>query len=96
MAGINEGVKAMHGIDMYGDHRDDLPESINEKIEEGNQMDALTLGAHQTAITAFYRTIHTLFDQYDLLVTPTLAIEPPSTEYVSGHPKSTGEKCQAH
>lgn len=92
MAGINEGVKNMHGIDMYGDHRDELPESINEKVKEGKQMDALTLGAHQATITAFYRRIHTLFDQYDLLVTPTLAIEPPSTEYVSGPPQINGRE----
>lgn len=90
MAGINEGKKAQHGIDMYGDHREDLPDSIVEKIEDGRQMGALELGAQQSRITTFYRTIHALFEEYDLLVTPTLSIEPPSTEYVSGPPEIDG------
>lgn len=92
MAGINEGVKEMLGIDMYGEHPEELPESITEKVKEGRQMNVLELGAHQAKITAFYRTIHTLFKEYDLLVTPTLSIEPPSTEYVSGPPEINGKE----
>ncbi|MBV0925950.1 amidase [Halomicroarcula limicola] len=92
MAGINEGVKIEHGIDMYADHREELPESIVEKVEEGQEMGALELGAHQAQITDFYETIHRLFEEYDLLATPTLAIEPPSTEYVSGPPEINGKE----
>ncbi|WP_144926268.1 amidase [Halorubrum salsamenti] len=94
MAGINEGVKAEHGIDMYGDHRDELPDSVTEKIEEGQEMAALELGAAQAEITSFFDTIQDLFEEYDLLVTPTLSIEPPSTEYVSGPSEIHGEETR--
>ncbi|ELZ29372.1 glutamyl-tRNA amidotransferase subunit A [Halogeometricum pallidum JCM 14848] len=92
MAGINEGVKVQEGIDMYEDHYEELPDSITEKVEEGRQMSALELGAHQAQITTFYETIHQLFEEYDLLATPTLAIEPPSTEYSSGPPEINSEE----
>ncbi len=92
MAGINEGIKAEQDIDMYGDYRDELPNSVSEKIEEGREMSALELGAAQGTITSFFDTIQDLFEEYDLLVTPTLATKPPSTEYVSGPPEINGEE----
>lgn len=94
MAGINESVKAEHDIDMYGDHRDELPDSVTEKIEEGKEIAALDLGAAQSTITSFFDAIQDLFEEYDLLVTPTLSIEPPSTEYVSGPPEINGEETR--
>jgi amidase/aspartyl-tRNA(Asn)/glutamyl-tRNA(Gln) amidotransferase subunit A len=79
---------------MYGDHRDELPDSVTEKIEEGQEMAALELGAAQAEITSFFDTIQDLFEEYDLLVTPTLSIEPPSTEYVSGPSEIHGEETR--
>lgn len=94
MAGINEGVKAEHDIDMYGNHREELPASVVEKIEDGREMRALELGGAQSTITSFFDTIQDLFEDYDLLVTPTLSIKPPSMEYVSGPPKINGEETR--
>ncbi|WP_162993875.1 amidase family protein [Halalkalicoccus subterraneus] len=48
----------------------------------------------QGTITSFFDTIQNLFEEYDLLVTPTLSIKPSSTEYISDPPEIDGEETR--
>lgn len=73
---------------------DELLDSATEKIAEGQETAARELGAAQSEITSFFDTVPDLFEEYDLLVTPTLSIEPPSTEYVSGPSEINGEETR--
>ena len=74
VAGI-EGLKAS-GIDLLGDHRDDLPPEYLRWIDEGYRMTALDIQRDQQMRTEIYDAIQGVLNQYDLLITPTLACLP--------------------
>jgi amidase len=70
-----EGFKAA-GVDLLGRHRDDFPPEYLHWIEIGYGMSALDLYQDQVARTEIYDAIQSIFDKYDLLITPTLAALP--------------------
>lgn len=74
VAGI-EGLKA-GGIDLLGEHRDDLPPEYLRWIEEGYRMTALDVQRDQQMRTEIYDAIQGVLNEYDLLITPTLACLP--------------------
>ena len=64
------------GIDLFGEHRDDLPPQYLEWVEKAYQMSALDSIRDQEIRTEVYDAIQGLLERYDLLVTPTLACLP--------------------
>ena len=70
-----EGLKAA-GIDLMKDHPDDLPPEYRHWIEIGYGMSVMDVWNDQIARTEVYDAIESVLQQYDLLVTPTLACLP--------------------
>lgn len=75
MAGFFEVFKAQ-GLDLLKDFRDDFPPEFVEWVERGYQVDSVQIFRDQSARTEIYDRIQGVFENYDLLVTPTLACPP--------------------
>lgn len=72
---VFEGFK-LQGMDLLKDHREDFPPQFLTWLEKCYQMTALDLFRDQEIQTEVYDAIQAILGQYDLLVTPTLAIPP--------------------
>ncbi len=84
-----EGLKAQ-GVDMLGEHRDQLPPEYLRWIDHALQMSAMDVIHDQQMRTEVYDAIQGVFNDYDLLVTPTLAALPvPNTD--DGNTKGPSE-----
>ena len=70
-----EGFKAA-GIDVVGDHADDLPPEYRHWLDVGYGMTALDFVRDQELRTEVYDAIQGVFADYDLIVGPTLACLP--------------------
>ncbi len=70
-----EGLKYA-GIDLLGDHRDDFPPEYLRWIDECREMSVLKHFADQEMRTEIFDAIQGVFNNYDLLITPTLACLP--------------------
>jgi amidase/aspartyl-tRNA(Asn)/glutamyl-tRNA(Gln) amidotransferase subunit A len=64
------------GVDMLRDHRDDLPPQLIEWVEQGAKLSALDVIRDQEMRTEVYDAVQGVLNNYDLLVTPTLAALP--------------------
>jgi amidase len=64
------------GVDLLKDHREDLPPQYIEWVEKGYQMNILDMARDQAMQTEIYDAIQNVFQNYDLIVTPTLACLP--------------------
>ena len=70
-----EGFKTA-GIDLLKDHREDFPEEYLHWIDKGYQMGVTDFFRDQELRTEIYDAIQSVFENYDLLITPTLACMP--------------------
>jgi amidase len=70
-----EGLRAQ-GLDVLGEHREDLPPEYLRWIDEGRRLSALDVLSDQRMRTHVYDRIQEVLRRYDLLVTPTLAALP--------------------
>ena len=70
-----EGFKA-EGIDLRKDHPDDLPPEYREWVEVGYKMTAVDFFRDQEIRTEVNDAIQGVLNNYDLLITPTLACMP--------------------
>ncbi len=70
-----EGLKTQ-GIDLLGEHRDDFPPEYLRWIDEGYRLSALDVMRDQRMRTHVYDQIQQVMRDYDILVTPTLAVPP--------------------
>ncbi|MBO8171571.1 MAG: amidase [Bacillaceae bacterium] len=70
-----ENFKQM-GIDVLKDHREDLPPQYLEWLDKGYQMTVQDYIRDQQMRTEIYDAIQGVLDDYDLLITPTLATLP--------------------
>ena len=70
-----DGFKAV-GVDMLKDHRDDFPPQYLRWIEVGAGMSTLDLMRDQSMRTEVYDAIQGVLNDYDLLISPTLACLP--------------------
>ena len=70
-----EGFKAA-GIDVVGDHADDLPPEYRHWLDVGYGMTALDFVRDQELRTEVYAAIQGVFADYNLIVGPTLACLP--------------------
>jgi amidase len=64
------------GIDILNNHRNDLPPEYTKWIEEGYKYTIPDMAKDQQMRTEIYDSIQNLFENYDLLITPTLACLP--------------------
>jgi amidase/aspartyl-tRNA(Asn)/glutamyl-tRNA(Gln) amidotransferase subunit A len=64
------------GLDLLRDHRGDFPEEYLRWIEAGYRMSALDVCQDQAARSEIYHAIQGVLNDYDLLITPTLACLP--------------------
>jgi amidase/aspartyl-tRNA(Asn)/glutamyl-tRNA(Gln) amidotransferase subunit A len=64
------------GLDLLKDHRDDFPPEYLRWVDEGYRMSALDFFRDQEVRTEIYDAIQGVFENYDLLITPTLACSP--------------------
>ena len=70
-----EGLKA-NGVDLMRDHPEDLPPEYRRWIEIGYGLSAMDVWNDQIIRTEIYDAIESVLQNYDLLVTPTLACLP--------------------
>lgn len=64
------------GYDLLAEHRDRLPDQLQAIVETGRQHDAMDFTTADFTRTSLYHAIETVLDEYDALITPTLATPP--------------------
>ena len=63
------------GLDLMGDHADDLPPELRGWIERGRELTVMEHYRDQEVRTEIHDAIAKVLDTYDLIVTPTLAAQ---------------------
>jgi amidase/aspartyl-tRNA(Asn)/glutamyl-tRNA(Gln) amidotransferase subunit A len=90
-AGLAEGFRA-GGIDLAGEHREELTPSFGELIEAGLDLSVPDLKRANRVRTSMRDAINEVFDDHDLLVTSTLSRPPvENTEDTIGPERVNGE-----
>jgi len=69
-------LKENEGLDLLSDHRDELEPNNVEAAERGLDMSAVDYRKNDVVRTDVFQAVQDLFQEYDLLVTPTLAVPP--------------------
>jgi amidase len=64
------------GIDLLGQHREDFPPEYLHWVEKTNRLSALDFYRDQAVRTEIYNAFQGVLNNFDLLVTPTLACPP--------------------
>lgn len=67
---------AEDGIDVTGEDSDLFPEELVEIVEDGQELSGVDVVGNKGRRTAVLNGIASVFDEHDLLVTPTLAVPP--------------------
>jgi amidase/aspartyl-tRNA(Asn)/glutamyl-tRNA(Gln) amidotransferase subunit A len=67
---------AAGGIDLLGEHRDEMPEPYLRWMDEALTTSMRQYSAYQVARTEVFDMVQSVFSGHDLLVTPTLACLP--------------------
>lgn len=82
---------ASYGVDVLGEERDQFPNELIEFIEYGrNEIDVVELKRNdETLRTSIFEGVQAVFEEYDLLVAPTVAV-PPFPNDVLGPQKIDG------
>ena len=74
-AEVLEGMKAT-GIDLLGEHKDELTPQYVRLVESAHGMSALEYKLDDVVRTEVFDAVQDVFEEYDVLVTPTLAVPP--------------------
>jgi amidase/aspartyl-tRNA(Asn)/glutamyl-tRNA(Gln) amidotransferase subunit A len=74
-ADVLEGMKA-GGIDLLGEHRGELTPQYAELVESARRTSALDYKLDDLVRTEVFDAVQDVFEEYDVLVTPTLAVPP--------------------
>ena len=69
-------LKDAHGVDFLGEHREAVTPELVRFAEMGQSFDTVEFNRTDVVRTAFYDAIEDVLDEYDVLVTPTLAVPP--------------------
>ena len=64
------------GVDLMGEHAGDLPEEMRRCIEKAYRGNYLDYARNDAIRTEVYDALQDVFDQYDLILSPTLACDP--------------------
>jgi len=78
-----------YGVNLL-DHSNELPEELLEMIEQGQQIGAVDYRLANRVRTDFHRALTKVFETYDVLVTPTLAVPP--FDKTREYPEKVAEK----
>ncbi|KZN22621.1 glutamyl-tRNA amidotransferase [Haladaptatus sp. R4] len=70
-----EGFKS-DGIDLLGDYREDLTPALVDHLEDTADLSIREYKRDEHARTQVYDAIQDVFEEYDLIVTPTIAVPP--------------------
>jgi len=76
LAASFESIERGMGIDLLGDHRDDLSPHIVEFVENGREYSAVDYKLANVVRSQAYDAVQNVLDRYDLLLTPTTAVPP--------------------
>lgn len=74
-----------HDIDLVGEHRDDLPAKLLDLVEAGRGLSALEYRAADVGRTEVFDALQAVFDDHDLLVTPTVGVPPFENGLIGPH-----------
>ncbi|MDY0341061.1 MAG: amidase family protein, partial [Coriobacteriia bacterium] len=75
MVGLLDGLK-QQGLDYLGDRRDEMPAEFIHWVERAQRLTPLDVYRDQSTRTTVYNTFQRVLNDYDLLVTPTMACPP--------------------
>lgn len=75
MVGLFDGFK-QQGLDYLGDRRNEMPAEVVAWIERAQKLTPLDVNRDQSARTTVYNTFQRVLNDYDLIVTPTMACPP--------------------
>lgn len=75
-AKIADSIHQRHGVDFLGEHADDVPAEFRDRIARGREYSPVDVGRMNQVRTDLFDGIQDVFDEYDLLVTPTLSRPP--------------------
>ena len=75
-ASLVENVKEGYGVDVLGDDRDAFPAELVERAEAGYEYGGVAFKRADTVRTELYDVVQDVFDEYDMLLTPTVATLP--------------------
>ncbi|WP_096391721.1 amidase [Halopenitus persicus] len=76
LASMAESIRRRQGIDLLGDHREELTPTFADRLENGYAHDAVAFKQADVVRTTVYDGLQDVLDEYDLLLTPTLACPP--------------------
>jgi len=76
LAKTNEAFKRTADIDLLGDHRAEMTPIVAEQMEAGYTADPMAQFDTSVVRTDVFDAVQSLLADYDLLVTPTLAVPP--------------------
>ena len=73
---LNIEVMKEQGVDLLGEHPEDLPPEVHAWVETGKGLTIRDIARDQSVRTEVYDAVQGVLDTHDLLVTPTLACLP--------------------
>jgi len=76
LADVELQVRESHGIALLEDHRETIDPLFASIVEAGREHSVIDLKRAEIVRTSVYNTVQTLLAEYELLVTPTLAVAP--------------------
>lgn len=71
---FHETMKDVYDVDYLDEHRDDAVEKLPEYIETGQDISAVEYKQADVSRTEVFDLVEDVFESYDLLVTPTVAV----------------------
>jgi amidase/aspartyl-tRNA(Asn)/glutamyl-tRNA(Gln) amidotransferase subunit A len=89
-AQLFESLRINDGIDLIGDHRDELTPEVVELVEAGRGLSALEYKQDEWIRSMVFDTVQDLFEDHHIIVTPTLAI-PPVENFDNGNTRGPQE-----
>ncbi|WP_254525712.1 amidase [Natrinema caseinilyticum] len=76
LADLDRQIRDVHTIDLLGDHRSEIDSLFTNIVEAGRAHSAMECKQADAVRTDVYADVRRVFDAYDLLVTPTIAVPP--------------------
>jgi amidase/aspartyl-tRNA(Asn)/glutamyl-tRNA(Gln) amidotransferase subunit A len=76
LAAMNEWLARHEDLDLLCDHREEMTDGLVDLIESGTNTTATEYLHHHVVRTAVHDAIEDVFDEYDLLVSPTVCHPP--------------------
>lgn len=80
-AKVADMIEQRHGIDFLGEDAENVPRALHDRLMAGRSLSPVDIGRMNQVRTAIFDGIQNIFfEEYDLLVTPTVSIPPLSND----------------